>query len=86
MYRVLWDSSLKATLLALWLETESTGDFSRNIASIEEALSTDPLSYGESRRGEERVAIFPPLTILYEVDETSKTVVILAVRLHDRST
>ena len=50
------------------------------VTEIGRLLSTVPQSVGESRAGQERVLIVPPLAVLYEVHEEEAIVLILGLR------
>jgi hypothetical protein len=51
------------------------------VSEIERRLGTEPLTAGESRDGEERVLIVPPLAVTYEPFSRDGVVIIYAVHL-----
>lgn len=87
-YRVVWRRRL---LIAL----DHTGFYAREngrdavalvraAAEIELRLSDEPSEEGESREGAERVLIIDPLSVIFEVFESSETVMIYEAVYHPR--
>ena len=79
-YRVVWRRQVRDNIyLMAHLAYENGRDadaLSRATADIELALSDEPSEEGESREGTERVLIINPLTVTFEVFESSNTVMI----------
>lgn len=85
-YRVIWREQTREyvhTLTFLTLEMGGNPDvLARAVTEIERRLGTDPLTAGESRGGEERVLIVPPLAVTYE--PFSKDGVVIIYAAHQR--
>ena len=56
-----------------------TAELNRALRAIEEALRQTPRTTGESRVGNWRVILEPPLSVDYRVDEAPREVLVLAV-------
>jgi hypothetical protein len=87
-YRVVWRRRLRNALHnAAFYAYEKGRDadaLRQAAADIELALSDNPAELGESREGAERVVIISPLSVTYEVFETSQAVMIYEVIYHPR--
>jgi hypothetical protein len=87
-YKVIWRKRLLAALDTLvFLAVERGGDAeSVKLAAREvgRQLAQDPLGVGESRGGEERVLIVHPLTVMYEVFEKQRVVLLYKLTRYPR--
>jgi len=70
MDRVRWTERADSDLARLWMLTDSDMRAAINVAvnSVERRLAKDPLSEGESRAEDERVAFEYPLGFSFRVD------------------
>lgn len=86
MFRVEWHQAAMDELTNLWTKADSAVRKATTAAShqIDKRLQIDPANEGESRSGGRRIQFFPPLTIIFEVDEANRTVTVLHVRLYGR--
>lgn len=67
-YHVIWSGAAEAALAELWLQHPSEQRRIQTASdAIDRALSTQPLSLGESREGNERICHIHPLAITYSV-------------------
>lgn len=87
-YRVVWRRTVRDNIYtAAHLAYEMGRDaqaLSHAVADIELRLSDEPAAEGESRSGAERVTIVAPLTVVFEVFEDSKTVLVYEAVYHPR--
>jgi hypothetical protein len=79
MWRVTWFPSAEQALAALWLHAVDQNAVAAAANQIDHDLERMPLSVGESRAGDTRIYIVPPLAVLYDVDPTARTVTVWAV-------
>jgi hypothetical protein len=79
MFDVGWVESAVFRLADSWLRADPTQRAAITAAShrIEQALRSNPLEAGESRDAERRIFIDDPLAVIYEVDESCKSVTVL---------
>lgn len=84
-YAIAWPDSALDQLADAYLAARADGrgdDFNQAVDALEAALTRDPAAQGESRSGPFRVLYDLPASLLYRVDEPTRTVVILSVRYH----
>jgi hypothetical protein len=82
-YSLTWSDPALDQLADAYLAARIDGrdaDFSQSISQIEANLTRDPLAFGESRAGAQRVMFDSPAMVLYQVDQSVRVVNILAVR------
>ena len=80
-YRVVWVAGLLDRLAELYISAEPA-DRDRMAVGVEHfnnRLAADPLSVGESRQGNHRVAFPPLLHVYFRVDQSSRVVWITRV-------
>lgn len=75
-FTVVWLPSAERELAALWLAAEDRADVAAAADQIDAALASDPLSFGESRGGETRIALVAPRGAFYDVDEPNRLVTV----------
>lgn len=63
----------------LWVNAHDRQAVADAANQIDRDLARDPLNTGESRGGEARIHIVPPLAVLYDVDAAARTVTVWAV-------
>lgn len=87
-YRVVWRQRVHNALEQSVFYARENGRDARALvraaADIELRLSDEPSEEGESREGTERVLIIDPLTVTFEVFESSQTVMIYAAVYYPR--
>ena len=87
-YRVVWRPRLLIALDHTGFYARENGRdamaLARAAADIELRLSDEPTEEGESRAGTERVLIVDPLSVVFEVFESSQTVMIYDAVYHPR--
>jgi hypothetical protein len=87
-FRVIWRKRTVErldTLTFLAYELGRDGDEIRQAtAEINARLGTNPSTEGESRDGSERVLIVHPMTVIYEVFEATRVVMIYAAVYYPR--
>jgi hypothetical protein len=79
-YTVLWRRDAEAQLVALFLRSAFKDALLEGVQVLDRTLALNPHEQGESRNENMRIAFFRPLCIRYQIDETSKTVLIVSVR------
>lgn len=75
-YNVRWLKSAEQSLAECWLTASNRAEVTAAADQIDESLAVDPLSFGESRMGITRLAIVPPLTVLFDVDTGAHSVTV----------
>jgi hypothetical protein len=79
-YRVVWRGRLRTviqTVVFSALERGADADaITRAVTEIDRRLAADPTGEGESREGAERAVTVSPLTVVYEVFEAERVVLI----------
>ncbi|MBW3600808.1 MAG: hypothetical protein KY475_26520 [Planctomycetes bacterium] len=70
MFEVRWLQSALDELAEIWLLAESglRADFTSAAAAIDDEVSRNPATHGESRGGDERIFFVDPLGLRYEID------------------
>jgi hypothetical protein len=80
-FRVVWQPVARDSLAEFWLQSNS--EVRRLIGQaankIDQLLSNDPLSEGESRPGGRRIMFVPLLAVVFHVDQSANTVYVLSV-------
>ena len=79
-YTVAWKASAEQKLASLWSRATDRIAVASAANTIDEILRTNPASVGESRSGQTRVLVIPPLLVAFEVFEQDRMVHILSVR------
>jgi hypothetical protein len=76
-YRVLWDPDAFRGLLRAWIAANEPEAGIRAFDAIEETLSEDAHDQGESREGDRRILIVPPLGVIFRARRDTGEVLIL---------
>ena len=89
-FTVIWKTTAEAQLAELWMTAANREAIREAADEIETALRKDPVSFGESRDPQTRVAVVSPLVVHFEVHEDDRRVVVLTLHAippswHDRS-
>lgn len=66
-FTVVWTAKAEQDFVRFWLDARDRISIDEAVASIEDALATNPMSAGESRVGNHRVLIVEPLAVVYSV-------------------
>ena len=78
-FRVTWHRAAQRQLASLWNDATDHNAVSEASAWIDQALARMPMQLGESRTGNERLLIVPPMQALYSVDEFDRRVFVLSI-------
>ena len=78
-YTVVWRAAAEEKLAAIWAEADDRRLATNAVNSIDSMLRADPLDAGESRVGNIRILMVPPLSVYYDVHEDDRLVAIWAV-------
>ncbi len=89
-FTVVWKATAEAQLAQLWMTATDRKAIREAADAIEFVLRSDPVSFGESRDSQTRVAIITPLVVHFEVHEDDRQVIVLTLHAippswHDRS-
>ena len=76
MFRERLRNSMRTFVFLAFERNEDPDALEGAMAEIEFLLSKSPHEHGESREGNERVLIVHPLTIIYEIFEDSRVVLV----------
>lgn len=64
-YRVIWDPDAFAALRRAWIDAKQPEAGIRAFDALEAALSEGAETKGESREGENRILLVPPLGVIF---------------------
>jgi len=78
-YTVVWLQSAEDRLAEIWLSTTDREAITRAARQIDVRLRFRPSSQGESRPGNRRVLLAPPLGVKFEVHDEDAVVKVLSV-------
>jgi hypothetical protein len=78
-YTVLWKPDAEDELARLWTGAADRDAVTKSADWIDAALHRDPRSKGESRTGDIRILVVPPLAVRFEVRDADRTVYVLQV-------
>ena len=67
MFTVRWTRRAKRDLADIWLQSSDRLAVTQASNTVDLLLSRSPLQLGESREGNRRILIEPPLAVFYEV-------------------
>jgi plasmid stabilization system protein ParE len=73
-FTVVWSASAERELASLWLSAADRAQVAAAADEIDASLAREPLSFGESRGANTRIAIAAPLTVVFDVDEPNRLV------------
>ena len=78
-WTVIWKPLAERTLAELWNENPARQELTDAANRIDALLKHSADIVGESREGNRRILLEPPLGVVYEVNELDRTVTVLAV-------
>jgi hypothetical protein len=78
-YTVIWQPLAQQALAQLWINARDRKEISNAANTIDELLRRDAQTRGESRPGDTRVLITPPLAVRFQVREQDRLVIVAAV-------
>jgi hypothetical protein len=78
-YTVVWQRQAEAALARLWTKAIDRDAITKAANAIDGLLCREPEKVGESRAGNTRVLINPPLAVRYQVREQDRLVIVAAV-------
>ena len=79
-YTVVWLKAAQDLLADLWLNAPDRREFTDAANAIDAQLRIDPFAYSESRgTDDQRVLIFPPLGVAFDVSDGDRLVTVYAV-------
>ena len=81
MFSVGWKKTAESHLTSLWLSAKNKSAISAAANKIDELLRTDADTCGESRDGDRRILLVPPLGVDYSVSVPDRRVLVLSVWL-----
>jgi hypothetical protein len=84
-WTVLYRASAQDHLANIWLNAPDQQAVANAADKVDRLLAKDPLEAGESRDGNSRVIIEPPLTMMYDVYPDDNLVEVFAVFYWSRS-
>ena len=79
-WTVIFQPSAKDELASLWLNSTDRKAVADAADAIDQILRTNPLAAGESRDGDMRLLIEPPLAVLFDVEADDRKVTVWLVR------
>ena len=78
-HRVIWSPRAESGLAESWLDAANRGDVSAASASIDRTLAQLPFQLGDPFASSvNRLAIIPPLAIIFDIVEDDKKVIVQA--------
>jgi len=75
-----WKPKAVRELTALWNQSSEKAAVTKAVHQLEQALSRNPMTFGESRVGLQRMAFEKPLCINFEVIPDDHKVIVISVR------
>jgi hypothetical protein len=78
-WTVIYRPSAKSQLASLWMQAVDREAVARAANSADREFATAPLTAGESREGNQRILIEPPLAFLFDVNDQDRTVLVWSV-------
>jgi hypothetical protein len=79
-YRVVWRRRAESQLIALWLRAANKYAITGYAEQIDRILERNPIDQGESRVGNVRLWFHRPISVLFQIDESSKLVTVMAIK------
>jgi hypothetical protein len=81
MFEVRWEEAALDELTALWFHADSTmrQKITSTTHQIDQILTVDPYTEGESREEGQRILLVYPLGLLFRVEQDEQTVSVLHV-------
>jgi hypothetical protein len=84
-YQLIWQPHAIEKLAEVYLAGKVhslSKAITKSMHEVERKLAVNPLVWGESRDGRDRIMFEPPLTVEYEVFEESHFIIIFDLRLN----
>lgn len=78
-HTVIWSPDALNQLTELWLNALDRDAVTSAVEQIDRVLSGNPKAQGESRFGDRRVLIVPPLVVAFDVQQHANRVVVVGV-------
>lgn len=78
-FEVMWSPAAEKRLAELWLKSETRAEIRAAANRLDESLRRAPLTLGESRSEDERIAFDGPLGCSYRVDPDLQLVYVLSI-------
>lgn len=78
-FKVIWTTKALNQLSEIWTHSEDRSAVTQASFEIDQMLIRNPLEFGESREGIQRIGFKPPLSILFDVDDMTGLVYVLSV-------
>lgn len=79
-YTIIWIPAF-ARLAGFWTSATDKNAVTAASHRIDQVLATNPAAFGEDRPPDWRIGFDPPLGVVFEVDESSRTVWVMFVGL-----
>jgi plasmid stabilization system protein ParE len=79
MFAVFWSPEALRRLLKIWEQAHDREAIDRAVARIDERLGSDPEGQSESRDPGRRMLIEAPLTVVFQMNETRRMVIVMSV-------
>lgn len=79
-YRVVWRPRAISQLTDLWVRSTNRDALNGYAQQIDRILERDPHEQGESRADNYRLWFRRPLSVLFQIDEPTRTVFVVAVK------
>jgi plasmid stabilization system protein ParE len=79
IFTVIWKKTAENDLATIWTSAVNRRAVARAADMVDAELRRDGHTKGESRSGEDRVLIVPPLGVLFEARESDRTIEVLSV-------
>jgi len=83
-FHVNWKRIAQDQVTEIWIEAKDRKQVARAVDIVDDALRSDPESFGESRGGNQRVTFVQPLVVMFSVLPDDLRVDVLAVKRVDR--
>jgi hypothetical protein len=78
-FTVLWRQVAENKLANMWLHESDRAEVAAAADAVDQLLGMDPLAQGESREGNKRILLYPPLAVLYQVSVDDRIVHVLTI-------
>jgi hypothetical protein len=78
-YHVFWLPAAEAELATVWAASARRDAVTQAAADLDRRLAANGPTEGESRTGRRRIAVSHPLAVIFQVDETLRTVAVIRV-------
>jgi hypothetical protein len=78
-FTVVWKRDARDQLAQIWLASQNRTAITAAANEIDRWLRDDPELKGESRSGNERIVMVPPLAVVFAIHEADRIVRVLSV-------